>query len=35
MPMQLKQENGGKLIAVQVTGKLVKADSRTRTDRHI
>ena len=26
MPMQLKQENGGKLIAVQVTGKLVKAD---------
>ena len=26
MPMQLKQENGGKLLAVHVTGKLVKAD---------
>ena len=26
MPMQLKQENGGKLVAVHVTGKLVKAD---------
>ena len=26
MPIQIKQENGGKLVAVQVTGKLVKAD---------
>ena len=26
MPMQLKQENGGKLAAVHVTGKLVKED---------
>jgi hypothetical protein len=25
MPIQIKQENGGKLVAVQVTGKLVKA----------
>ena len=26
MPVQIKQENGGKLVAVHVTGKLVKAD---------
>jgi hypothetical protein len=26
MPVQIKEENGGKLVAVQVTGKLVKAD---------
>ena len=26
MPIQIKEENGGKLVAVQVTGKLVKAD---------
>ena len=26
MPIQIKQENGGKLVVVQVTGKLVKAD---------
>jgi hypothetical protein len=26
MPIQIKQENGGKLVAVQVTGKLVKAE---------
>jgi hypothetical protein len=26
MPIQIKQENGGKLVAVQVTGKLIKAD---------
>ena len=26
MPIQIKQENGGKLVAVHVTGKLVKAD---------
>jgi hypothetical protein len=26
MPMQIKEENGGKIVAVQVTGKLVKAD---------
>jgi hypothetical protein len=26
MPIQIKQENGGKLVVVQVTGKLAKAD---------
>ena len=26
MPIQIKQENGGKLVVVQVTGKLGKAD---------
>jgi hypothetical protein len=26
MPIQIKEENGRKLVAVQVTGKLVKAD---------
>jgi hypothetical protein len=26
MPIQIKEENGGRLVAVQVTGKLVKAD---------
>jgi hypothetical protein len=26
MPIQIKQENGGKLVAIQVTEKLVKAD---------
>jgi hypothetical protein len=26
MPMQIEEENGGKIVAVQVTGKLVKAD---------
>jgi hypothetical protein len=26
MPIQLKQENGGNLVVVRVTGKLVKAD---------
>jgi hypothetical protein len=26
MPMQIKEEDGGKLVAVQVTGKLLKAD---------
>ena len=26
MPIQIKEENGGKLVAVQVTGKLVRAD---------
>jgi hypothetical protein len=26
MPVQIKEENGGNLVAVQVTGKLVKAD---------
>ena len=26
MPIQLKEENGGKLIAVHVSGKLTKAD---------
>ena len=26
MPIQIKEENGGKLVAVQVTGKLVNAD---------
>ncbi len=26
MPIQLKEENGGKLLTVQVSGKLVKAD---------
>jgi hypothetical protein len=26
MPMQIKEENGGKLVTVQVIGKLVKAD---------
>jgi hypothetical protein len=26
VPIQIKEEDGGKLVAVQVTGKLVKAD---------
>jgi hypothetical protein len=26
MPIQIKEENNGKLVAVQVSGKLVKAD---------
>ncbi len=26
MPVQIKEEDGGKLVVVQVTGKLVKAD---------
>lgn len=26
MPLQLKEENGGKLLAVHVSGKVVKAD---------
>ncbi|BBP02325.1 STAS/SEC14 domain-containing protein [Sulfuriferula nivalis] len=26
MPMQLNEENGGKLLVIHVTGKLVKAD---------
>jgi len=26
MPIELKEENGGKIISVHVTGKLVKAD---------
>ena len=26
MPIQIKEENGGKFVAVQVSGKLVKAD---------
>jgi hypothetical protein len=26
MPIQLKEENGGKLLSVQVSGKLAKAD---------
>ena len=26
MPIQLNEENGGKILAVRVSGKLVKAD---------
>jgi hypothetical protein len=32
MPIQLTEENGGKILVVNISGKLVKADLKLITD---